>query len=142
MHRDSSSSEKQSDKKRDSKTHKKRDWSKSPAQKKSTVSKQVKSVSPPADPSSGPESADQHGSSKLDIDRPSTGQEKVHACPSGQSSSGPYQSVTGQFSIGACAYPPDTQDTLFEQISEDDFSPVQMMASCRTLLKHRNKLKI
>ena len=72
------------------------------------MSKQVQSVSL-ADPSSSPESADQHGSSKLDIDQPSTGQENV-----------PYQPVTGQFSTGACAYPPDTQDVLFEQISEDD----------------------
>ena len=119
-HRDSSGTEKQSGKKRDSKIHKKRDRSQSPAPKKS-VTKQVKYVPPPADPSSRPESADQHGTFKLDIDRPSTGQEKVHADPSGQSSSVPYQPVTGQFSTGAGAYPLDAQDTLFEQISEDDF---------------------
>ena len=49
----------------------------------------------------------------------SPGQEKVQAGPSGQSSSGSHQPAIGQFSTGAL--PLDTQDTLFEHISEDDF---------------------
>ena len=89
--------------------------------KKCAVAKQVQPASALADPSSGPESADHGGSTKVDMEHPSTGQDKVHAGPSGQSSSGSHQRVTGQFSSGACAFPPDTQDSLFEQISEDDF---------------------
>ena len=103
--KDSGSSDKQSDKKHVSKAHRKRDRSRSPVPKKSAVSKQVQPATAPADPSSGPESADQCGSTKVDMEHPSTGQDKVHAGPSGQSSSGSHQPVTGQFSTGACAFP-------------------------------------
>ena len=122
--KDSSSkqSAKQSDMKRDSKTHRKHDRSKSPASKKASVTKQTQHDHPPADTSSGPEAANQHGTTTLDSDQPPTGQEKVQAGPSGQSSSGSHQPAAAEhFSTGACAFPPDTQDTLFEQISEDDF---------------------
>ena len=64
--------------------------------KKSSVTKQTQPDHPPADPSSGPESANQHVSAKLDSAQPSTGQEKVQAGPSGQSSSGFHQPAIGQ----------------------------------------------
>ena len=89
--------------------------------KKASVTKQTQPDHPPADPSSSLESANQHISTTLGSDQPPTGQEKVQAGPSGQSSSGSHQPAVGHFSTGACAFPPDTQDTLFEQISEDDF---------------------
>ena len=114
-------SDKQSDKKRDSKTHRKRDRSKSPVSKKASETKQTQPDHPLADSSFGPESANQHSSTAWGSDQPPTGQEKVQAGSSGQSSSGSHQPAVGQFSTGACALPPDTQDTLFEQISEDDF---------------------
>ena len=114
-------SAKQSDKKRDSKTHRKRDRSKTPVSKKTSETKQTQPDHPPADPSSSPESAIQHSSTAWGSDQPPTGLEKGQAGPSGQSASASHQPAIGQFCTCACAFPPDTQDTLFEQISEDDF---------------------
>ena len=138
--KDSSSkqSAKQSDKKRDSKTHRKHDWCKSTASEKASVTKQTLHDHPPADTRSGPETANQHGATTLDSDQPPTGQEKVQAGPSGQSSSGSHQP--------ACAFPLDTQDTHFEQISEDDFDRSGSCsgsdeANFRTLQNHRSKLR-
>ena len=89
--------------------------------KKTSETKQTQPDHPPADPSSGPESANQHSSTAWGSDQPPTDLEKVQTGPSSQSSSTSHQPAVGQFSTGACAFPPDTQDTLFEQISEVDF---------------------
>ena len=47
----------------------------------------------------------------------STGSEKAHADSDFSAS---HQPGYGQFSTGACAYPPDTEDTPFEQFSDED----------------------
>ena len=74
----------------------------------------------PADISSGPESAKQLGAVKLDAHQPSSGSKKDSTGPTGHASSVSHQPGYGQFSTGVCAYPPDTEDTLFEQISDED----------------------
>ena len=50
-----------------------------------------------------------------------SGSEQASTGHTGQSSSVSQQPDYGHFSTGACAYPPDTADTLFEQLSDDEF---------------------
>ena len=96
------------DKKRDSKSHKKRDRSSSPVPKHSF--KQEHSGSPLAVSSSGPESDKQSELKKGHMLQPS-GSEQSSTGHTGQSSSVSQQPDYGHFSTGACAYPPDTADT-------------------------------
>ena len=70
--------------------------------------------------SSGSESAKQLGAVKLDAHQPSSGSEKDSTGPISHASSVSHQPSYGQFSTSACAYPLDTEDTLFEQISDED----------------------
>ena len=79
-----------------------------------------RSMSPSADTSSGQESAKQLGTVKVAVDQPSSGSEKVYTGTTGHASSVSHQPGYGQFSTSACAYPPDTEDPLFVQISDED----------------------
>ena len=120
------SSHKSSDKhKQDShKPHKRCDRSKSPALKKSVV--QEEKSSSPADPSSGPEAADQPGTVQTVSDQISTSQDNLPAGSSSQTT-GPLHLVTGTVSTGTFSLPPESQE-FFEQVSDVDFDKSDSMS--------------
>ena len=70
--------------------------------------------------SSGPESAKQLGAEKIDIHQPPSGSEQDSTGLTGHTSSVSHQPGYGHFSASACAYPSDMEETLFEQISDED----------------------
>ena len=109
--------DKNTGKKHDSKSHKKRGRSTSPVPKHS--SKQERSGSALAVSSPGPESDKQLELKKVHMHQPS-GSEKTSTGHTGQSSSVSQQPDYGHFSTGARVYPPDTEDTLFEQLSDEE----------------------
>ena len=82
--------------------------------------KQGCSVSPPADTSSGPESANQP-STKVDYSDSATITQKDLNVSTGQVPSFANSSGQGHSSAGACAYPPDPEGEIFqtEQLSEE-----------------------
>ena len=102
-------------------SEKKRDRSASPAPRPVTK-KQEHTSAPPADTSSGPESAHQSGIAKGDKHQPAWGHDKnttgsLFRSTSAVSQPDQDQAFTGS---GACAFPPATKVELLEQVSEDD----------------------
>ena len=69
--------------------------------------------------SPAPESVNQQGTEKGHTHQPS-GSEKVSTGPTVHTSSTSHQPDYEHFSTSACAYPPDTEDTLFKQFSDAD----------------------
>ena len=113
------SSESKSDKKGSSRSEKNRNRSVSPASKPSSK-KQEHSSAPPADTSSGPESAHQSVMFKGDNSQPASGPDKSATGSLFRSTSTVSQPEQDQACTGACAYPPATEADPYEQISEDD----------------------
>ena len=84
--------------------------------------KQEHASAPPADTSSGPESAHQSGIAKGDKHQPAAGHDKnttgsLFRSTSAVSQPDQDQVFTGS---GACAFPPATEVDPYEQVSEDD----------------------
>ena len=52
--------------------------------------------------------------------QPSSGSEKVSTSPTGHAASFSRPPGHGHSTTGACAYPPEVEDTLFEQCSDED----------------------